>query len=453
MTEVNKGGAIGEDKAMALYNKGASVAKAVTPKFVKRRVAQVANVMNRGQRLADKLSTIDRSDKKSSTFNFGAIKAGVAKLTDIKQIKDFAQIDGITQVMILIMGFLFFVIFLWCYNKITLDKQNCRNLEQIYTKFPVIRTISKDNPKYCHNLRDYYIKTAYNCCAGGKYKNDFVNVCALKNCIKQGARCLDFEIYSLDNLPVISVSSGNDYSVKESYNHVPFAKALEIISVYAFSGNTSPNYGDPLILNLRIMSNNKKIYDDMAKSLYNILSDRILGKKFSYENNGFNIGSYPIVDLMGKVVVIVDKTNPLFTDTLLNEYVNIASNSAFMRSLRFKDVKYSPDMEELSFYNQKNMSIVLPDYSANNRNFSPSMVMTSGCQFIGMSFQNFDSNFEYYSLYFDEVGSAFSLKPKRLRYTPVLIDKPPPPKPELDYATRPYNPLGENGPSALNSTV
>ena len=32
----------------------------------------------------------------------------------------------------------------------------------------------------------------------GSYKNDYVNLCALKSCIKQGARCLDFEIYSVN---------------------------------------------------------------------------------------------------------------------------------------------------------------------------------------------------------------------------------------------------------------
>ena len=35
-------------------------------------------------------------------------------------------------------------------------------------------------------------------------KNDFVNICALKNCIKQGARCLDFEVYSCTTMPAIA---------------------------------------------------------------------------------------------------------------------------------------------------------------------------------------------------------------------------------------------------------
>ena len=60
------------------------------------------------------------------------------------------------------------------------------------------------------------------------FKNTYVDTCALKEIIGQGVRALDFQIYSVDNLPVIAVSSiGCDYSdastdklcynIKESY--------------------------------------------------------------------------------------------------------------------------------------------------------------------------------------------------------------------------------------------
>ena len=67
-------------------------------------------------------------------------------------------------------------------------------------------------------LLQYHMKTAYNCCAINSSKNSFVNECALKYCIDQGARCLDFEIYSVDDRPVVGVSSktGNT-NMKESF--------------------------------------------------------------------------------------------------------------------------------------------------------------------------------------------------------------------------------------------
>jgi hypothetical protein len=339
-------------------------------------------------------------------------------------------------ILVAIIVIIIIIVLWWIYDKLTLDNKNCKRMNKLYKSFPSIHTISISNEQFSHNFRDYYIKTAYNCCSAGTIKNDFVNSCALKNCIRQGVRCLDFEIYSVDNTPVISVSSKNEFDVKETYNSIPFASAISIISDYAFSGSTCPNPGDPLIIHLRIMSNNKPIYDIMANALYNTLSRRLLGKRFSYENNGKNIGQVPLKDLMGKVIVIVDKTNPLFSDTLLNEYVNLASNSIFMRAIRFHDVKYTPDMQELIEFNKKNMSIVLPDLSTNIQNPSSILSLNYGCQMVALSLQSYDASLEYYNEMFDTAGSAFVLKPIELRFIPVTIPIPPPPNPDYSYAKR-----------------
>ena len=355
--------------------------------------------------------------------------AGFAKISEgvggIKaKLGNFGKIDSVTQVMIIIMVFLFFIIFLWCYNKLSLDAKNCNSLTALYNDFPLISSINPDNPIYLYKLRDYYIK------------NDFVNLCALKNCIKQGARCLDFEIYSVNNLPVIAISSKNNFNVKGSYNSIPFSEAMTVISAYAFAGSTCPNSDDPLILHFRIMSNIAHIHDQMATILYNTLEDRLLGKKFSYENDGLNLGGYQLSLLMGKVIIMVDKSNPLFTSTRLYEYVNITSKSVFVRSLRYNDLLYSPDTEELTYFNKENMTIVLPDVSATNNNFSPTLAKSYGCQMSGMSFQNFDQNMQYYTQMFDESGSAFILKDEKYRYVPIFIKKPPPQNPDYSYATR-----------------
>ena len=339
-------------------------------------------------------------------------------------------------IIIILVALIFISIFWWVYGKLTLDNANCQRMNKLYNNFPPIHTINIGNQQFSNNLRDYYIKTAYNCCSAGTNKNDFVNVCALKKCISQGVRCLDFEIYSVDNVPVVAVSSQNAFDVKETYNSVSFANAMGIISEYAFSGSTCPNPGDPLLIHLRIMSSNKPIYDIMANALLNTLSRRLMGKKYSYENNGQNLSQIPLRDIMGKVIIIVDKSNPLFSETLLNEYVNIASNSVFMRALRFHDVKYTPDMQELIEFNKKNMTIVLPDLSISSKNPSSSLSINYGCQLVALSFQSYDSSLEYYNEMFDTAGSAFVLKPIELRYIPVTIPIPPPANPAYSYEKR-----------------
>jgi hypothetical protein len=170
--------------------------------------------------------------------------------------------------------------------------------------------------------------------------------------------------------------------------------------------------------------------------LLNTLSRRLLGKKFSYENNGENLSKIPLKNIMGKVIIMVDKSNPLFSETLLNEYVNIASNSVFMRNIRFHDVKYTPDMQELIEFNKKNMSIVLPDLSTNIKNPSSTLSLNYGCQMVALSFQSYDPSLEYYNEMFDTAGSAFVLKPIELRFIPVTIPIPPPQNPAYSYEKR-----------------
>ncbi|MBF94302.1 MAG: hypothetical protein CMH58_03975 [Myxococcales bacterium] len=321
-------------------------------------------------------------------------------------------------------------------TKNNLLKSNINKLKTTYSDFPLISNINTSNKLYGHKLRDYYVKTAYNCCATGSFKHDWVSPEALKTCIRQGVRCLDFQIYSLDNQPVIAVSADTDYSVKGSYNSIPFSQAMSTIANYAFSGSTCPCPGDPLILHFRIMTNNMPILDKMAQDLKITLSRRLLGRAFSYENNGENIGSVPLKDLNGKVVIVVDKSKANPSDTDLDEYVNLTSNSIFMRTLRYQDVKFTPDMQELIEYNKKNITMCIPDLGQHPRNPSPLLAMKYGCQFVAMSFQKVDANMEYYNKFFNDEGSAFALKPESLRYIPIVIEVPKPPPKEYSYKQR-----------------
>ena len=117
-------------------------------------------------------------------------------------------------------------------GKLALKSKDCRALEDKYPKFPTIASVPSGtgNETYNHNLRDYYIKAAYNCCNPGDVANSYVDTCALKNAIKQGARCLDFAIYSVDNNPVVASSTSNSYDVKDTYNSVPFKTAMEVVN-------------------------------------------------------------------------------------------------------------------------------------------------------------------------------------------------------------------------------
>ena len=364
-----------------------------------------------------------------------------------KLLKTLQSEDKVLDIIVLVIIFtLILSIGIWVSGKLALKEQNCTNLKKLYGEKPdkYLENVSTNSAQFGHDLRDYYIKTAYNCCCGGNFKNDFVSICALTQVIKQGARCLDFEIYSVDGEPVVAASSVMDRTVKETYNSLPFSQVLETIANQAFSSSFVTNNQDPLILHFRIKSIQPEIYKKMATAIYNNLEsqNRLLGKDYSYEfrapdGTSQNLGAEPLQNFLGKIIIAVDISNyvgntskPLVETTPLNEYINIGSNSVFMRLYRDNQVVYIHEPDELIIYNKKNMSIVLPDLGPNDDNENALLCMSGyGCQMAAMSFQNFDANLEVYEGFFDQAGSAFVLKPENLRFMPsyITIGKPPPP--------------------------
>lgn len=287
-----------------------------------------------------------------------------------------------------------------------------------------------------YNLRDFYIKSSYNSCSIANFKNNFVSLCALENVIKQGVRCFDFEIYSLDDEPIVSTSSIDDYHVKQTYNYVSFVDILKTLNNMGFS-SSSPTQYDPLFIHMRIKSKNKSMHEKMAKYISAYLdSERMLSPSYSNEYHGKNLGKVPIKDLMGKFVFMIDRSNTMYTETKLYEYINISTNSMFMRGLRNYGVEYTQDHNELIDFNKKNMTLTMPDLSSSTNNVKAGIHLNYGCQFICMCYQNIDSNMEYIIKFFNDNNKALVLKPENLRYVPVTIPNPTPQDPKLSYATR-----------------
>jgi len=319
----------------------------------------------------------------------------------------------------------------------SLQVRECNFMDEIYdTLNGKIHSIVKRNDDFGFTLKDYYIKSAYNCCSAGSYKNDYVNLCYLKNILRQGVRGLDFQIFSINDKPVVATSTSDSYCVKETFNYVPFVEVMNVIRDYAFSLGTAPNPNDPIILHLRIQSTNQTMYNNFAtilKGYDNIL----LGPAFSFEDQGKNLGNLKLTSMMNKVAIIVDRSNNSFLESKnFYEYVNMTSNSIFARCLHYYDIKYTPDMNELIEFNKLNMTIGLPDKGSNPPNPSAIFMRETGCQFIGMRYQIVDANVEESDIFFDEAGSAFVLKPEKLRYIPIVLETPPAQDPAVSYATR-----------------
>ena len=335
-------------------------------------------------------------------------------------------------IFLILIGYFTYIIYLF-----QLKNSECKHMNNLYPSTNGnIRPISSNDPDCKYNLFDYYIKTAFNACSGGSYKNDFVDICNLKAVIKQGVRCLDFEIYSIDNVPVVSTSTNDSFFIKETLNSVTFGSVMDTIQNYAFASGTCPNSTDPLIIHLRIKSSNQEMFNNLANifKLYNTL---MLGKDYSFENSGKNIANLPLLNFQKKIILIVDRSNTAFLDNdRLLEYVNLTSNSIFVREYNYYNIKNNPDTQELLEYNRRNMTIVIPDKGANPSNPSGILCRAYGCQMVAMRYQYVDNFLLENAGFFDRSGYAFSLKPENLRYIQVTIPEPTPQNPAYSFGTR-----------------
>lgn len=362
------------------------------------------------------------------------------------------------------------VILLWVITYITaklnLDKVNCGVISDANPKPAQLESLNSKltSPDYMgKNIRDFYIKTAYNCCASGNFKSDYVTMCALYNVIAQGCRCLDFEIYCLNNIPVVAVSSVDQIGVKQSYNFLNVVDVLSAVNTYALNSNGNtlptfvpgnknepqrfcPNPNDPLFLHFRLKTNNVNVVNQLAEIIADTFKSKLMPIQFMRESNGKNMTKTPIKDLVdnvnGKVIIMVEKNSNTGTMPILYrsanmwELTNITTNSVFIHEKRFTDIKNTNAPKEIIEFNRQNMTIVLPDLNENNTNYIYIVPRMLGCQFIAMNFQNNDQNLISYNNFFNNMKCAFVPRPAELLYVPVFIPEPKKIDKALLYSTK-----------------
>jgi hypothetical protein len=140
----------------------------------------------------------------------------IKSITEMKDTTAVFLIIGVTLIIILIL-----IIYYFYYSR--LKSKQCSTMDAVYGDLNgKIRSID-NSEQFNYTFKDYYIKTAYNCCSGGNYKNDYVDTCILKDLLKQGVRGLDFEIFSIGEQPIVATSTSDSNYVKETFNYINFS--------------------------------------------------------------------------------------------------------------------------------------------------------------------------------------------------------------------------------------
>lgn len=144
-------------------------------------------------------------------------------------------------------------------------------------------------------LKEYVIKGSYNTAITGNY----VNLDMIKYVLSRGCRFVDFEVLFFDDKAVVSTTSDPNYTVIDTENVIPLSSVLSATVSQAFS-RPSPNFKDPLFIHLRIKSKDATIYKRVGKAVDFALKSKLYEGKIDKNTK--------LSDIMGKVVLVIDKT-------------------------------------------------------------------------------------------------------------------------------------------------
>jgi hypothetical protein len=256
-----------------------------------------------------------------------------------------------------------------------------------------------------YSLKEYLMFSAWNCCA---VSDGNVSLEQLAVVFQNGCRFLDFEVYFIDNKPVIGFSK-NKFNQNESIQQIDSDKVIPFIDVCtAIASATSPNQSDPLFLHFRIKTKNLKILDHMAE---NFISSG-LGQKFYKEK----VDEYTILSkLQNKIVIVVDKAYvPLIKEDGMKNMINMFSSMLSLNSMVIDDrLCKLPRPLSLNTENETNVFTVKmvthpfgSDAEFKNVSYSKfaTLVMKHSIQIIPFKFYSNDDYLQDYKNFFSDNG-------------------------------------------------
>lgn len=259
---------------------------------------------------------------------------------------------------------------------------------------------------------NFYIKTSYNSCSVGGYINDNVDTCILTKIISQGVRCFDFEIFNVNNYAVVSTSMSENPWMKETYNYIQFTDVLNTLIQGAMVDGCN-NTTDPLFINLRMKTKNVEVYNDIASTLSHYTNQYLLQDKYNCENVDNFYGTVTLGELISKIVIIVEtlENSTILESSNLYYYTNIIVNkNQYFRYESFTNT-VNDNKDDIIKETMLKTLFLTPDvYNGEPSNPEPASCFARGVQFIGMSYQIFDTYLQAYEYFFNTNGNAFVLK-------------------------------------------
>lgn len=290
------------------------------------------------------------------------------------------------------------------------DNEELNNLKSNKNS-PSIGNIQSIQPKFANMpLKEYCIKASYNSAVSGKS----VNKDMIKYVLNRGCRFLDFEVFYTKNnenfVPVVAESSDPEFKRFDTDNHITLESAFSTMVSNAFSGN-SPNKKDPLFIHLRIKTKDTNCYSSIAKLIDSILKVKLYEGEITKDTK--------MEELMGKVVIIVDKTiHRDYKDYAkckgsdmkcydLANYLNIESGSQNMNLYNLMQLEQQASNPALIKDDNVSTSslaskVVLPITKSDRNPDMKKMILDYGAQIVAYRYGNIDDNLVDCEVFFND---------------------------------------------------
>jgi len=316
-------------------------------------------------------------------------------------------------VTLVIIVFILLLLISWVYSRLSLKDKSCDKLKKYWptltnTTYFASSTSVKSGTGFdssSNRLINFQVKSAYNCCCGDGYKNNFVAICALEKCITNGCRFLDFEIYSYNNVPIVASSTANNNYIKETYNSLLLKDVLTTITEKGFDPLSTNCANDPLILNFRVMSTNMAMLKTMGDLFEEYLKNN--DGSFTYEVKRENDLLFAKMDLFYRKVIVICDFNPLpsIIDTnpdliKLKNCINLKGKGLNCNTFRYNQIASKKGSTSFISDTKMKFTIVLPNLDNSVINFDPALSFETGCQAICMKHQNIDNSLLGYNALF-----------------------------------------------------
>jgi hypothetical protein len=124
----------------------------------------------------------------------------------------------------------------------------------------------------------------------------------LKIILQRGVRFLDFEVFSVDEKPIVGYSSSYDptNTINEASNHPKKDNFIHLNNIFKFILSNKPiNITDPLFIQLRIKTQKTELYSIIANYIHDNFDGALYQKGKITENTLLS-------DIKNKIIIVVD---------------------------------------------------------------------------------------------------------------------------------------------------